>query len=114
MSSFTVSLRVTKLSLRAQKAEIATLTEEVKDTDTAVNNVEKLIAVTMRYTRIDELTPEILNTLVDKIVIHETEKKDGKCTQSIDIYYSYVGIMNIPTAEEMAEESARRKVPKTA
>ena len=92
------------------KAEIATLTEEVKDTDTAVNNVEKLIAVTRRYTRIDELTPEILNALVDKIVIHEAEKKDGKRTQSIDIYYSYVGIVNIPTAEE----TARRKAPKTA
>ena len=92
------------------KAEIATLTEEVKDTDTAVNNVEKLIAVTRRYTRIDELTPEILNALVDKIVIHEAEKKDGKRTQSIDIYYSYVGIVNIPTAEE----TARRKAPKIA
>ena len=96
------------------KAEIATLTEEVKDTDTAVNNVEKLIAITRRYTRIDELTPEILNVLVDKIVIHEAKKKDGKRTQSIDIYYSYVGIMNIPTAEEMAAEAARRKTPKTA
>ena len=92
------------------KAEIATLTEEVKDTDTAVNNVEKLIAVTRRYPRIDELTPEILNALVDKIVIHEAEKKDGKRTQSIDIYYSYVGIVNIPTAEE----TARRKAPNTA
>lgn len=96
------------------KAEIATLTEEVKDTDTAVNNVEKLIAITRRYTRIDELTPEILNALVDKIVIHEAKKKDGKRTQSIDIYYSYVGIVNIPTAEEMAAEAARRKTPKTA
>lgn len=96
------------------KAEIATLTEEVKDTDTAVNNVEKLIAVTRRYTRIDELTPEVLNALVDKIVIHEAEKKDGKRTQSIDIYYSYVGIVNIPTAEEMAAETARRRASKTA
>ena len=96
------------------KTEIATLTEKVKDTDTAVNNVEKLIAITRRYTRIDELTPEILNALVDKIVIHEAEKKDGKRTQSIDIYYSYVGIVNIPTAEEMAVESARRRASKTA
>ena len=95
------------------KTEIATLMEEVKDTDTAVNNVEKLIAITRRYTRIDELTPEILNALVDKIVIHEAEKKDGKRTQSIDIYYSYVGIVNIPTAEEMAVESARHRASKT-
>ena len=96
------------------KAEITKLTEEVKDTDTAVNNVEKLIAVTRRYTRIDELTPEILNALVDKIVVHEAEKKNGKHTQSIDIYYSYVGIVNIPTEEEMAAFAARHTTPKTA
>ena len=93
---------------------MAKLTEEVRDTDTAVNNVEKLIAVTRRYTRIDELTPEILNALVDKIVVHEAEKKDGKRTQSIDIYYSYVGIVNIPTEEEMAVFATRHTTPKTA
>ena len=96
------------------KAEIIKLTEEVKNTDTAVNNVEKLIAVTRRYTRIDELTPEILNALVDKIVVHEAEKKNGKRTQSIDIYYSYVGIVNIPTEEEMAAFAARHTTSKTA
>ena len=87
------------------KAEIVRLTEEVRDTDTAVSNVEKLIVVTRWYTRIDELTPEILNAFVDKIVVR---------TQSIDIYYSYVGIVNIPTAEEMAAHAARRTAPKTA
>ncbi len=96
------------------KAEMTKLTEEVRDTDTAVNNVEKLIAVTRRYTRIDELTSEILNALVDKIVVHEAEKKDGKRTQSIDIYYSYVGIVNIPTEEEMAAFAARHTTPRTA
>ena len=96
------------------KAEIVRLTEEVRDTDTAVSNVEKLIVVTRWYTRIDELTPEILNAFVDKIVVHEAEQKDGKRTQSIDIYYSYVGIVNIPTAEEMAAHAARRTAPKTA
>ncbi len=60
------------------KTEIAALTYEVRNTDTVVSKVEKLIAVTMWYTSIEELTPEILNSLVDKIVVHEAEKKDGK------------------------------------
>lgn len=85
------------------KQEIATLTAEVSETDTEITNVSKLIATTKKYTRIDELTPEILNTFVDKIVVHECEKKDGKRTQDIDIYYSYVGIVDIPTDEEMRE-----------
>ncbi len=85
------------------KQEIEALKAEVSEADTEATNVSKLIAVTKKYTRIDELTPEILNTFVDKIVVHECEKKDGKRTQDIDIYYSYVGIVDIPTDEEMRE-----------
>ena len=85
------------------KREIEALTAEVSQADMEVTNVAKLIAVTKKYTRIDELTPEILNAFVDKIIIHEREKKGGKRTQQIDIYYSYVGIVNIPTDEEMRE-----------
>lgn len=85
------------------KREIEALTAEVSEADTEVTNVAKLIAVTKKYTRIDELTPEILNAFVDKIVVHERVKQDGKRTQAIDIYYSYVGIVDIPTDEEMRE-----------
>ena len=85
------------------KQEIEALTAEVSEADTEATNVAKLIAVTKKYTRIDELTPEVLNAFVDKIVVHEREKKDGKRTQQIDIHYSYVGIVDIPTDEEMRE-----------
>lgn len=77
------------------------MTAEVGEADTEVTNVAKLIAVTKKYTRIEELTPEILNAFVDKIVIHERVKQDGKRTQAVDIYYSYVGIVDVPTDEEM-------------
>ncbi|WWR19465.1 DUF4368 domain-containing protein [Lachnospiraceae bacterium JLR.KK009] len=79
------------------------MTAEVSESDTETTNVAKLIAVTKKYTRIDELTPEVLNAFVDKIIVHEREKKGGRRTQEIDIYYSYVGIVDIPTDEEMRE-----------
>ena len=85
------------------KQEIEALTAEVSESDTETTNVAKLIAVTKKYTRIDELTPEVLNAFVDKIIVHEREKKGGRRTQEIDIYYSYVGIVDIPTDEEMRE-----------
>ncbi len=97
--------------------EIERLTAEVSQTDMEITNVSKLIAITKKYTRIDELTPEILNAFVDKIVVHEREKKDGKRTQTVDIYYSYVGIVDIPTDEEMREmerEYMRRTSQQTA
>ncbi len=63
----------------------------------------RLIAVTRKYTRIDELTPGILNTFVDKILVHECEKKYGKRTQDIDICYSCVGIADNSTDEEIIQ-----------
>lgn len=97
----------------AEQAEIAKeterLTAEINETDTAVSNVEKLIAVTRSYTRIDKLTPEILNAFIDRIEIHEKVKTDVKKSQQIDIYYSYVGIINIPTEEEMEAYANKRK-----
>ena len=44
---------------------------------------------------------------MDKIVVHEAVKKDGKRTQTIDIYYSYVGIVDIPTDEELKQYAGK-------
>ena len=79
-----------------------------------VNNMEKLIDLTRQYIRIDELPPENLNALAYKIIVHEAEKKDGKRTQVIDIYDSYVDIVNISIAEEIAEHATLRQVSRTA
>ena len=53
--------------------------------------------------------PEILNAFLDKIVIHECVKQDGKQTQVVDIYYSYVGIVDVPTDEEMRAIEPEKK-----
>ena len=90
------------------------MTAKFREANTETTNVAKLIAVTKKYTRIDELTPEILNAFVDKIVIHERGKKDKKRTQKINIYYSYVRIVDIPTDEEMEQEYMQRTTRQTA
>lgn len=50
-----------------------------------MTNATKLMAVTKKYTRIEGV------------------KHDGKQTQAVDIYYSYVGIVDVPTDEEIRE-----------
>ena len=49
------------------KREIEALTAEVSQADMEVTNVAKLIAVTKKYTRIDELTPVHLQQLPRRI-----------------------------------------------
>ena len=81
--------------------EIERLTNEVENAEIRADNVAKMVALTKRYTRIEELSADVLNTFIDKIAIHERIKSpDGKKKQEIEIYYSYVGIVNVPTAEE--------------
>ena len=55
-------------------------------------NAEKWIALIKQYANPTELTAEMLNTLIEKIVIHEAIKdSDGTRTQEIEIFYRFVG-----------------------
>ncbi len=54
-------------------------------------NVDRFLALVRKYTRIEELTPELLNLFIKKIVIHAPDKSSGKRTQKVDIYYNFIG-----------------------
>ena len=55
-------------------------------------DAEKWIALIKQYANPTELTAEMLNTLIEKIVIHEAVKaSDGTRTQEIEIFYRFVG-----------------------
>ena len=44
------------------------------------------------YTDLRELTPEVLRTFIERIIIHERTAKHSKsATQQIDIYFRYIG-----------------------
>lgn len=47
-----------------------------------------------RYADIDELTQVLLNTLIDRIEVHEPEEIDGEFVQKIDVFYKFVGIID--------------------
>ena len=53
---------------------------------------KKWIALIKQYANPTELTAETLNTLIEKIVIHEAVKDfDGTRNQEIEIFYRFVG-----------------------
>lgn len=56
-----------------------------------------------------ELTPEILNDFLEKIVIHAPDKSSGKRKQEVNICYNAVGILDVPTTEELIEYLKERK-----
>lgn len=85
----------------ALKERIASLQAELDKAKDASANAGKFLEVIRRYTSFEELTPTILRELVEKIVVHEAVALDGKRrgkqrTQAIEIYYSFVGKVDLP------------------
>lgn len=73
--------------------KIAFLSAEVKESKAANQNAETFAEMIKEYADITELSAAMLNTLIDKILIHETEVVDGEPVQRIEIYYKFVGIL---------------------
>ncbi|MDR3348664.1 MAG: DUF4368 domain-containing protein [Acidaminococcales bacterium] len=81
---------------------------------------DRFIEIVRRYTEFTELTPQLLNEFVEKVVIHEGDKSSGKRVQKVDIYLSFIGNFDAPDepvtltpeqieAERKADERRRKE-----
>ena len=82
-------------------ARIRELQEVLAKAKEETDNVNLFMRIVRQQTEVTELTPEIVRRFIDKVVVHEKRKVDGKRTQEVEIIYNCVGI--IPDfAEEVA------------
>ena len=54
-----------------------------------------------KCTDIDELTPEIINRLIRRIEVHNSEKINGRKCVKIDVYFTAVGLIDLPDEAEL-------------
>lgn len=81
------------------QASISDLTEKLAKQQEDSLNISKFMARISKYTELPELTVEIVNELIDKIVIQKpTGTKRNRIIQ-IDIYYNYIGKLNNKKSE---------------
>ncbi len=72
--------------------KIEKLKQELAAEQQTVDDAEKWVKLVKRYAHPEELTSELLNTLIEKIVIHEAVKaEDGMKDQEIEIFYRFIG-----------------------
>ena len=72
------------------------LTAQLAHTQEVQDNVEQFVPLIQKYTDIQELTPHILNELVEKIVVHEKKvEEDGSKSQMVEIHYKFVGCIDL-------------------
>lgn len=91
---------------KEMKASIAALREELERQKDAAVNVEKFLNVVKRHINFEELTPTLLHEFIDRIVVHEAEKFGPRRTQRIEIYYSFIGAVELPEKAGKPDKSA--------
>ena len=77
------------------RAEITGLQELIDKGTQEQYDLNQFLKNVRKYTNPTELTAEIVNDLIDKIVVHAPDKSSGHRRQKVDIYYKAVGIINI-------------------
>ena len=82
------------------KAKIPELEAYLSAETDKTESLQKFIAKVKKVTSPTELTPELVNEFIEKIVVSSPHYLDGKRYQLIDVHYKGVGIINIQTPEE--------------
>ena len=94
------------------EAELSDLTEiisqdqqELERISRETINAEKFLSLVRKYTDFSELTPAMINEFVEKILVHQAQGKGASRTQEIEIFFNFVGKVDIPHKEvELTEE----------
>ena len=74
------------------ETRIEALTAQLASTREQEDGITKWVELIKQFSNPAELTAEMLNTLIEKVVVHEaTKDADGKRTQEIEIFYRFVG-----------------------
>ena len=72
--------------LRKQTAELAVF---ISNNEQKTNDVETFVEIVRKYEVVTELTPEVMNELIDRIEVHAPDKSSGHRRQTIDIYFRF-------------------------
>ncbi|MBQ4644629.1 MAG: DUF4368 domain-containing protein [Clostridia bacterium] len=98
---------------REQKELTVTVSEgqeTLKSAEQKSVDLRMLLRTFREMTDIQELTPTLVNSLIERIEVHNNDKSSGHCFVKVDIYFTGVGMICIPTEEEVIAmmEEARR------
>lgn len=75
-----------------QEQRIEALTAHLASEKEQEDGIGKWVDLIKQFSSPSELTAELLNTLIEKILVHEAVKEvDGSRTQEIEIVYRFVG-----------------------
>ncbi|MBQ4140113.1 MAG: recombinase family protein, partial [Clostridia bacterium] len=98
----------------AEQKELIAFTAKAEETLKAAEqdkvDLRVFLETIRKCTDIKELTPEIVNRLIRRIEVHKSAKIDGRKRVKLDVYFTAVGLIDIPDEKELIElmEEIRR------
>ena len=84
---------IEQAELKQKVVELKAVLSAKEESD---SGLAKFVLLVRSYTEVKELTPEILNSFIDKIYIGKPERIDGRRVQEVKIIYKLVGAVKIP------------------
>lgn len=100
--------------VRQYSKEQGELNEEIDKIEAFLSEVEenrksgkRFVDLMSRYNDFDEITPYMVNEFIDRIEVHERDRKGSiQTTQKIDIYFNFIGNYSMPEKELSEAEKA--------
>ena len=83
--------------------ETAKAEESLKTMEQDKVDLRAFLEAIRQCTDIKELTPAIVNRLIRRIEVHNSEKVDGRKQVRLDVYFTAVGLIDIPSEKELIE-----------
>ena len=76
-------------------------------------NIEAFMALARQYRDTEELTASVINSFIDRVVVHAPQKVNGQRHVQIDVIFRFIGCFSVPVAptiltEEQLQEETRR------
>ncbi|MCL2387061.1 MAG: DUF4368 domain-containing protein, partial [Defluviitaleaceae bacterium] len=76
--------------------EVNALEISITDNENQLGGVDKFIELTKQHLEFREVTPALINAFIDKIIVHEPEKKRGaNRNQFVEVIFNFVGPVEI-------------------
>ena len=94
---------------RSQDKKITFFAKGMEEAKQKATDLRLLLRTLREMTEINELTPTIVNSLIERIEVHNNDKSSGHCYVKVDIYFTAIGLIDIPTEDEIKSLMAKIK-----
>lgn len=99
-----VCIKITSLAEQKELViKVAECEKQLVELHKQTVDMKMLYQGLMKFTEMKELTPVMVNKLIERIEIHNNGKKHSHNNVKVDIYFTAIGLFDVPTEQELVK-----------